>query len=320
MSDLTASVQPIAEPQLIVHRRIGTDVVRIAVGLLLFTAATLKVYELATAPIAGTGWLNNRWFLIAVVEGELFFSAWLLSGLWPRWSWRVALFYFLVFVAISGYKTLGGEATCGCFGRVPVKPVYTLLLDIGVVVLLLLFRPSSQSSGGKGHRWRSAAMAAGFAITVVFGAWSARAMAQYTPPLLQAQQDDWPPGQLVVLEPENWIGKPCPLLRHIDVGDQLKVGKWKVVLYHYDCTECQAAVPKFEAMARDPAAMNGAKVALIAMPPFASPGQDLPSPDSPCLLDRLSADRDWFAQTPVVLDLVDGKVIAATSGETHEDR
>ncbi len=66
----------------------GYGVVRVALGLLLLTAAGLKGYQLATEPVAEDGLLTSRWFLIAVVEFELTFSLWLLSGSYPQWACR----------------------------------------------------------------------------------------------------------------------------------------------------------------------------------------------------------------------------------------
>jgi len=69
----------------------GYNCTRLALGLLLLIAAALKGHQLATEPVPETGLLTSRWFLIGVVEFELFFGLWLLSGLYPKWTWRAAL-------------------------------------------------------------------------------------------------------------------------------------------------------------------------------------------------------------------------------------
>ena len=78
----------------------GYDVVRIVLGLVLLVAVALKGHQLATEPVAETGLLTSRWFLIAVVEFELFFGLWLLGGLLPKWTSRVALLCFGLFAAL----------------------------------------------------------------------------------------------------------------------------------------------------------------------------------------------------------------------------
>jgi hypothetical protein len=124
-----------------VRRLTGYDVVRIALGLLLLTAAGLKAYQLATEPIPGTGLLDSRWLLMATVEFELFFGLWLLANIWPKPTWAAALACFGVFTCVSLYKALSGHATCGCFGRVAVNPWYAGTLDLAVIVSLLCWRP-----------------------------------------------------------------------------------------------------------------------------------------------------------------------------------
>ncbi len=59
----------------------GYDLVRIVLGLVRLAAAVLKGHQLATEPVAGTGLLDSRWFLIGVVEFELFFGLWLLFNI-----------------------------------------------------------------------------------------------------------------------------------------------------------------------------------------------------------------------------------------------
>jgi len=66
------------------------DVVRIALGLILLTAAALKGHQLATKPVPGMSLLSSRWFLIGVVEFEFFFGLWLLAGFCPRLAWDAA--------------------------------------------------------------------------------------------------------------------------------------------------------------------------------------------------------------------------------------
>jgi len=38
---------------------------------------------------------------------------------------------------------------------------------------------------------------------------------------------------------------------------------------------------------------------------------------SPCLLGRLSPEREWFVTTPAILTLHDGRVLTATEGAGH---
>ena len=134
-------------------RPTGYDVIRIALGLLLLVAAGLKGHQLATEPVAETGLLTSRWFLIAAVEFELVFGLWLLLGLYPRRTWQVALLCFGGFACVSLSKALSGDSSCGCFGKVPVNPWYTLLLDLAAVAALLYRRPPTGSILGAAQRY-----------------------------------------------------------------------------------------------------------------------------------------------------------------------
>jgi len=67
------------------RRVAGYDVVCVVLGLVLLTAAALKGSQLATEPIVGWGVLNSRWFLIGVVQFELFFGLWLPANVAREW-------------------------------------------------------------------------------------------------------------------------------------------------------------------------------------------------------------------------------------------
>ncbi len=134
-------------------------VIRMTLGLILLSAAALKGHQLATEPVAGTGLLTSRWFLIGVVEFELFFGLWLWFGVYPRRTWQVALLCFGTFGCVTLYKALSGEVTCGCFGRVRVDPRITFPVDLAMFCCCRrLGHGSKQTAHGSTHRrahWQS---------------------------------------------------------------------------------------------------------------------------------------------------------------------
>ena len=130
----------------------GYVAIRVILAAVLISAAVLKGYQLATGPVLGTGLFSSRILLIAVVEFEWLLGVWLITDLFPKWAWRVALGCFGLFASVSLYKGLSGDASCGCFGQVDVSPWWTLALDLAAVVALLLWSPRERVRDGDAPR------------------------------------------------------------------------------------------------------------------------------------------------------------------------
>jgi hypothetical protein len=109
-------------------------------------------------------------------------------------------------------------------------------------------------------------------------------------------------GNLVVLEPEKWVGRRWPLLEYVDQRAELSVGRWQVVLYHHECPRCQAVLERL-------ADVRG-HLALVEVPPHGGPPANAPPGAH---LARLSETREWFVETPLVLTLRDGIVEGVSS-------
>jgi hypothetical protein len=283
----------------------------------LLLAAGLKGYQLSTEPVLGTSLLDSRWFLIGVIEFELLFGLWLFAGLLPSLSWAAALACFGIFGGTSLYKAMSGYDTCGCFGRLPVTPWYAAGLDLAIVLSLLYWPPLQMHlrvGACTAFRWIDSSPGPFRTIGKVIAVWllvgipAAFAMGSYTNTTLS--DTGVGAGDIVVLEPATWLGKRFPLLDYIDIGANLKEGRWLVLLYHHDCPKCQQAIGKLAEMARSSAAANaaGPRLALIEMPPYGKAGTP-PLPDLPFAYGRLREDRQWFAQAPLVQDLSDSIVV-----------
>jgi hypothetical protein len=140
-------------------------------------------------------------------------------------------------------------------------------------------------------------------------------MADYRP--AELSEDGYFQGNAhtVLLEPEKWVGKRLPLLKHIDIGDELAHGHWLLVLYRHDCPKCEKLIPRFEqaaiAATRESAM---ARFVLVELPPYAESGVGPVSRGSPCRLGRLSETKKWVVTTPTTLSLEAGIVYAAQVG------
>lgn len=274
----------------------GYLAIRILLGTVLLTAGVLKGHELTTSPVVESNLITSRLLLVGLVGFEVLFGLWLLVGLHPRLTRRVALACFSGFACIALYKALSGETTCGCFGGATISPWYILMFDLAAVVGLLRWRPTDpQLPTIRSSPFR-------VAVFLMIGLWVG---IPWVMAMGHLSDDD----NFVVLEPETWTGKCFPLLEHIEIGDELTRGRWTLVLYHHDCSACQRAIPKYKHLARESAGRPDApRIALIEMPPYGGP-DNLVSYESPCTLGRLDDSKVWFIKTPAEISLRDCIVI-----------
>jgi hypothetical protein len=119
--------------------------------------------------------------------------------------------------------------------------------------------------------------------------------------------------QLVILEPETWIGREFPLFKHIDIDHQLAEGDWIVLVYHHECPKCREVLRDVERLAVEMAARgNRARVALIEVPPFAPNEVWGHRRMSLFNYGRFSNSREWFVETPLWLRLEEGTVVGVS--------
>jgi len=280
------------------------------VGMLLLFGALMKGYELATGPVAGTSLLTSRWFLVVTVEFELLLGLCLWAGIFPRITWWVTLISFAGFASITANRAWIGEGDCGCFGRAHVNPRITLVIDLVVVWLLVLGRPNKIITANYQNNFRYVVAGALILVIGMPGGWlmaSAKLAAITDEGLITA-------GTFIVLEPKEWVNKRFPLFSHIDIGERLKTGKWFVVLYSNTCSHCMDALPRYAQVANYlEHSADGHRVALVQIPPVSEhPDISTPIPDK-VLTGQLDNKHEWFAETPVELELDEGVVVHAVS-------
>jgi uncharacterized membrane protein YphA (DoxX/SURF4 family) len=317
----------------------------------LLAASILKFWFEAQYPqMSHRPWMDNRAVAYSTVAFEAILGLLLLTGLWPRPTWYATVTTFGLFAIITAAETLQGKTSCGCFGTLQVRPVYTLFLDLTAVAMLLATGPpkverqksegslrlggsgSERMQNGEAGRGRLiiAAVVAVAWVASVSAMWSTRPVIAVATTTIQGEIFSEPgqtfgkPGELVLLEPEKWTGQHFSLADHIDVGPQLMIGQWIVLLVHHDCDHCAAAVPRyvaaFGATAAFPASnprpptheSTTARLAVIEMPPFADPTDPPPWQLPPSVrAGRLDQSRDWFATTPLALRIKDGIVLSS---------
>ncbi len=108
---------------------------------MLIAAASLKLAGWIISAFAQYGWWLSANVQIAAIAWELILGSALLLGVYRPLTWLLALLTFALFAGVSSYLGFVGQATCGCFGAIKASPWTAFGVDIGLLILLGLFRP-----------------------------------------------------------------------------------------------------------------------------------------------------------------------------------
>ena len=262
----------------------------------------------------GEGLISVRNLTIAQIEFELILGLLLLTNALPRIAWPVSLLSFSVFAIVSMHKIIRGDASCGCFGQVPIAPWYTAAIDVLLVALLWLWRDGVIAASSRQSR-RIA-----FAVSVVLLCVPSTIWLVRSGPAVLVNPDQLIARDgMIYLQPDRWVGKPFPLRRYNSISDKLKTGQWIVVIYNSYCGHCRPAVPEYEQLAISLADRPGApRIALLEVPPCAPPERNPATGMTPAIVGHLSSEQRWLAETPMVLAISDGKVVAVSGEESAE--
>lgn len=281
-------------------RQIGAYVLPSLVASLLGFAAFLKGYQVFVERSEDA---LPRLMSAGVVAVELLLAFWLVSGFRARAARLSAIVVFLVFSLVTSYQAISGIRNCGCFGRVSLHPWYALVIDVLAITLLVIWKAEIIYPAPSRSMvfWKSLLAILQFAGVALF----------FTVVPLAADQRAMSPN--TVVRPESWVGQRFPLMEHIEGGSGLDRGSWIVVLYHSGCPACQQMLMAVEQLMRQ----NGQerrrmRVLAIEVPTssWMASGSDEAPFSFPCV--RLNRDRKWLFQTPIALQLAEGKVQAVT--------
>jgi len=287
----------------------ANKVVMVAAGVMLLAASVLKTHQLLTEPILSKDFWESWLFFVIQIPLELGLSIWLLSGLFRKAAWLVAVVSFGIFIAVTLQKGLTGVESCGCFGRVHVNPWITLLtIDIPLFIALLVFRPV-------GYKllpppWPSAKHFFSVAVPtfIVLG---------ILVPVLVFNKAPETTEDYEVLDASEWTGDEMPLLDHIDIGDILRDGISFILFYHHDCPDCRVAIPMYEQMARDYEVFEqGIQFAFIKGPPFEESEEPIVPADTICYTGQLDEEKEWIFLSPLMVVTVDGIVMKSWEVQT----
>ena len=280
---------------------------RFVVAAILLLAAGLKAHQLGTAPLPPVvqdsvftpllELLNDRYFQMTVVVGEILFSLVLIAGLFMQYTWLLSLLGFSVFTLVSLMKGLSGETSCGCFGTVTVNPWITMVFDLVIVACLLVFRERFTWSVPPLDRKKVLAVLVAWFILAGPALFFMLSLKQQ-PSILGTEYIPIDRRTAIMLEPTSWIDKKFPLISRFaepEGSEILLTGTWSVILVQPGCSECEQMLAELEEEKPENTAIvvipsgNMEDVKQTAFPTF--------------VLDERS---DWFVLTPVMIKLVDG--------------
>lgn len=280
--------------------------VRLGIACLLLGAAAMKAWSPSEAAVLATVYEIPPWVSLLVIQLEILLAVVLLFGFSLRRSLQVTAWIFGMFACFALYRALASYESCGCFGSLKVHPWITFCMDLAVVYLAA--RSAKQITPGvkPGTEGRQLGLAC---VLYLLSAFPLTALAIKQLPVSGAVGSTEQVGSLVILEPEAWVGKKTPISDELGSSIELSRGEWVVVLYHHDCPDCQAALPKYEKLAAIESQIpDGKQVLLIEVPPYG----DVPHRPSKAKHARLPDDREWFVQAPVEIQIEDGSVTGSS--------
>jgi hypothetical protein len=115
---------------------------------------------------------------------------------------------------------------------------------------------------------------------------------------------------VIVLDPEAWIGSELPIADFIQPSVPLRGAQYLLVLYRENCAQCRQLIGE---LMRERANMP---VLLVGVPPRI--GQPRPSPEN-WVWAGLDPSKNWFVETPTLLTISDGIVIACRQPATRSE-
>ncbi len=347
-------------------KHVGALVTRLVVPAWIAAGATMKLVEndprnlpkpLFNAIVSTDGMLGLSgvaWMdaMLRTICGVEFILAAIILCM-PRCARPLAMAVLGVFCAIllyligTGWANDGFDAvlkgSCGCFGKSGINPLYMLMIDGALLIVVLRSSRASRSCATatppmcKGGTPAAVLSFAGLAFaygkpapTVVViepPAPIVPAPIGITPgptidppPPVVPAAGAWPSRPATVQpyylpEFEKWVGARLdaqPELALLDAPPpaDLQHGTWFVMLYRADCEHCHEVLGTYFAGALKHPTL------LIGIPDF-DPGTVQPMPCGECEIRSFVAGPNYVVQTPVVMRVKDGVVEAVCTD--HED-
>jgi hypothetical protein len=246
------------------------------------------------------------WILIVGLESML--ATWMLIGGFNPARFWCAIGCFSLFAAAACFEAMHAHPSCGCFGKFQVPPRVTANFDLMAVISLFFSRPQVKTWTDRWpirHRLGGAVaitLLASACLTLILSSAPASAASRSVE---SANQD-----------PSSSVGREFPFFDEIIASPaEMRLGRWIVIFYHFDCDECRKGIPAYLRFAENEQAGTGNfRFAFVAVPPFAPAGHDLVPSSEGLRHFELRQDRKWLLATPLVVTIEDGKVLNVAEG------
>lgn len=128
-------------------------VVLTVAGLVLCLSAAAKGHGWLADTHLGDPLLGSRAVLAGLIELELLLGLWFIFGGSRQRVWLTATVVFGGLLVVALYLTATQRPSCGCFGKISVRPWVTVLLDAGLLLGLLGWPPTRHWKGQQGPIW-----------------------------------------------------------------------------------------------------------------------------------------------------------------------
>ena len=287
----------------------GWDILRYTLAAVLITAASLKGHQILTDPATRLGMHGPLWTKSLIIFLELCMSLWLVSNAQARLVHASALVLFASFAGFSFHEFVRGSNTCRCFGELAVHPAWTLALDVSLVSALWLWRPPRKGSLTAGipaaPRNATFQTLAASSVAVLV----AVLVSAYGPELVASLNST---ERAIVLRPEDWVGRPLPLLSHARFPPDLKLheGSWRLIIYDRTCDKCSNFLASLDLSGRSNHSMREetAHVALLDVSP-ASATQSMAVPAGVAGVAVRQRQINEFIPVPTEVGIKDGIVV-----------
>ncbi len=115
---------------------------------------------------------------------------------------------------------------------------------------------------------------------------------------------------MVVVEPsQQCIGNRFPLLRYIDIGEQLAAGNWMVAIIDRDCGKCKELLKLLDDGGTSAKLFRRLRLTIVELHGQRDGPWSTSCNAAQIGIGKLDTQFEWFVTTPLVVQLQDGVVV-----------